>query len=73
MVNDQSDVFNIIQKRPNTGVSLKVDEAMKVALGLGSEKQVGGEPSLTICPLKCSLGTTATTATTYGRKYNNGR
>ena len=26
---DQADVFKIIEKRPNTGVLLKVDEAMK--------------------------------------------
>ena len=34
---DQADVFNIIQKRPNTGVHLKVVEVVE-------DQLVGGEP-----------------------------
>ena len=42
----QADVFNIIQKRPNTVVHLKVDGNGGSQAADGGEEQVGGEPSL---------------------------
>ena len=41
-----SDVFNIIQKGPNTVVHLKVDEALEGRRSQGNDEQVGGESSL---------------------------